>query len=133
MKKCLQYDPPIAKVVVSSGTITKGDYIPQIGQVIKISDDGEEVEEATEREKPYILTTQVSDDMFKELMPHLQFKILLTLGDRMHKLVQLAYNKHGLDGELCEEGEDPHKEESVLERFMNDYMGGAKKLKMRIG
>ncbi|KAJ3052574.1 hypothetical protein HK097_006043 [Rhizophlyctis rosea] len=132
VKKFIQYDPVIAKVIIKSGTVTKGDYIPQIGQVIKISDDGEEIEEAKEREKPWIITTHVSDDMFKELMPHLQFKILLTLGDRMHKLTQLAYNKHGLDNQLCEGDEDPHKDESVLERFMNEYMGGAKKIKMPI-
>ncbi|KAJ3050888.1 hypothetical protein HK097_008120 [Rhizophlyctis rosea] len=132
--KFLQYDPPIAKVVITSGSITKRDYILQIGQVIKNSADGEEVEEASEREKPWIVTTHVSDDMFTELMVHLQFKILLTLGNRMHKLTQLAYNKHGIDGHVCEEGdEDPHKEESVMERFMDEYMGGARKIKMPIG
>ncbi|KAJ3054903.1 hypothetical protein HK097_000420 [Rhizophlyctis rosea] len=72
IKKYIRYKPnPIVKVVIRDGSITKGDYIPQLGSVKSVQDDGDEIEKAKARDKPYIITTRVTDEMFKEIDPHL--------------------------------------------------------------
>lgn len=121
--KYIRYEPnPIVKVVIRDGSITKGDYIPQLGSVESVQDDGDEIEKAEAREKPFIITTRVTDEMFKEIDPHLQFKILLGIMEKLMVKLKAAYNKHGINKEL--EGEDEDKEEDPLQRFYKEYGGG---------
>ncbi|KAJ3029274.1 hypothetical protein HDV00_009686 [Rhizophlyctis rosea] len=124
VKSYLRYDPPICKVVIAEGSITKGDYIPEIGQVVGVEDDGDEIETAEAREKPYILTTRVSDGMFKDLSPHLQMKTLLQVSDQLSKLTKALYNRYGIDGDLEGNEDDDHKDEDPLQRFYREYGGG---------
>ena len=121
IKQYLRYDPPMVKANILEGTVTKGDYIPEIGSIQKITDDGTEIEEAEARDKPYILTTHVSDDMFKTLAPHLQFKILLQLTERLHRYTKSLYNRHGINEELEDAKDDVDKDEDPLKRFYREY------------
>lgn len=131
VKKFIRYEPvPICKVLIHEGSITRGDWIPEIGQVEKITDDeGCEIDRAEAREDhQYVITTKVTDENFKGLMPHLQWKLLLCMIDKIQRWSRSAYNKHGLGDDTLETDEnDPDKEEDIMERFYKEF--GMKKFK----
>ena len=121
IKQYLRYEPqPITKVVIVEGSVTKGDYIPPLGQVEKVKDDGTETEEGEAREKPYILATRVTNENYADLSPHLQFKLLLQASDRVQKLTRALYNKHGIDDTL-EDKKDDDRDDNPLQRFYKEY------------
>lgn len=53
----------------------------------KVEDDGEEIECAEARGKPCVVTTKVTDEMFKDMDPHIQFKMMLTAMERLKSVV----------------------------------------------
>ena len=127
VKQYLRYKPkPICKVKVCEGSLTKGDYIPSLGFIDKVEDDGEEVECAEARDKPFVITTKVTNDRFKDIDPHIQFKMMLTAMEKLQVWLKAAHNKHGVKEDV---EEDEHKEESPIEKFYREY-GGGKKFKM---
>ena len=126
LKGFIRYDPVICKLLVTEGCIEKGPYIPEIRTIEKVEDEGFEVEEGEKQEKPYVVTTRITDDQFKDLDPNLQFKLKNLQMEKLAKMLRGAYNKHGLNDDLDNEQTDNHRDPTAYERFVLDYGFGKK-------
>ena len=131
VKGYIRYDPVICKLLVTEGSIEKGDYIPQIGTIEKVEDEGFEVEKGSCRDQPYVVTTRISDEQFKDLDPHLQFKMMNLQMEKLQAMLRGAYNRHGINDDLENEQTDAHRDPTAWERFFLDY-GFGKKFKIPV-
>ena len=126
LKGFIRYDPVICKLLVTEGCMKKGHYIPEIGTIEKVEDEGFEVEEGEKRDKPYVVTTRITNEQFKDLDPHLQFKLMNLQMEKLAKMLRGAYNKHGLNDDLDNEQTDDHRDPTPYERFVLDFGFGKK-------
>lgn len=93
----MNYDPPVTRVTLEEGNLKKGHYIPELGIIEHVWEQGENdelkvIEEASPNKKAYIVQTRVTEDGFPLLPKDLQSGMISQMEKRLANLKE-AFEK----------------------------------------